>query len=569
MRRLPSSVGVAVVWCLLAVTDLAGQARTCDLIDSQQVNSVTQGGGRVSHVTRPRFLCTDGTRIEADSSVTFESNSFTQLFGSVLFRDGPQELLADRAQYFSGAGRIQAQGAVKLTDLDDGSSITGETMIMLQSGDDRPEDDMTMRGGRPHARFLSKAVPVADTIPMPDAEVDSLAVTIAPPDSTVPAPDSTAPPSDAPPDTLAVESIEPDPPAPPTPFEVDADVIRLVGDRLFQARGHVEMRQDSLLAFGDSMNYMEDLGLLTLFGDARLLSPNEESGDTLDVRGDTIDMRLPNNRIDQIEARGHAHLVTETVDIRGPVVRIFFSRDAPSRIVSVLGEASRKLPDPPAAQKPADSLTVLPPDPFARPQTTAEDFRLTGDSIEVKTPGGHLESVVASGRAHGVSSGRDSINTADTPEFIRNDWIEGETITATFADTKNDSTAAESVADTEDDSTAAEPVATPPKEGRSSYRLDLLVARGGARSFYRSAPKSTSDSVSGVRPLELNYVLGDEIRLFMKDGEVNRMEVDKAKGAYFQPATGPKLPPPDTVPLTPPDTTGAPRVPGNPREPQR
>jgi hypothetical protein len=74
--------------------------------------------------------------------------------------------------------------------------------------------------------------------------------------------------------------------------------------------------------------------------------------------------------------------------------------------------------------------------------------------------------------------------------------------------------------------------------------------------------------------LELNYVRGDEIRLFMKDGEVDRMEVDNANGAYFQPATGPGAPGPDSIPTIVPDATGVPRGPGttaaNPtREPRQ
>jgi hypothetical protein len=561
MKRLPSSLGVATVLLLMSATDLVSQDRTCDLIDSQQVNSVTQGGGRVSHVARPRFLCTDGTRIEADSSVTFESNSFTQLFGNVLFRDGPQELVADRAQYFSQAGRIQAQGAVELRGLDDGSTITGENLIMLQSGDERPEDDMTMRAGRPHARFLSKAVEVSDPVPSPDSTTafrDSVAEVISDPGAvladsgTVPADSGTVPADSVTGEETEANAedippIEPKPPGPPTPFEVDADVIRLVGDGLLQARGSVEMRQDSLLAYGDSMQYMEDSGVLTLFHDARILSPSQESSDTLDVRGDTIDLHLPNNRIDEIEARGHAHLVTETVDIRGPIVRIFFVMEELSRIVSVMGSQAETPEEPAGLEQPEDSLRAELPDPFARPQTTAEDFLLTGDSIEVRAPGGDLDSVVATGRAHGVTSGRGSINSAETPEFIQSDWIEGETITATFADNV-------------DDSTAAEPGSASAGEGQSRYRLELLVAQGAARSFYRSAPDSTGTQ-SG--PLELNYVRGEEIRLFMKDGEVDRMEVDNAKGAYFQPTVDPGPPRPDSMPTILPDTTGAPRGTGN------
>ena len=39
----------------------------------------------------------------------------------------------------------------------------------------------------------------------------------------------------------------------------------------------------------------------------------------------------------------------------------------------------------------------------------------------------------------------------------------------------------------------------------------------------------------GSDALDLNYVIGDEVRLFMKDGEVERMEVDSPTGIYLQP----------------------------------
>ena len=595
MRRTLSYLGVAPILFLSAVTDVAAQDRTCDLADSDQVNSITQSGGRVSHVSRPRFYCTDGTRIEADSSVTFEANSFTQLYGNVLFRDGPQELLAERAQYFSRAGRLQAQGSVRVTDLEDGSTVTGENLVMLQAGDERPEDDMTMRGGRPHARFMSRAVlPVSDSLQDDEVPLESTEVDTLPQDTTagLPSADTSAvqeppddisavqdPPSDtmavAPadigpgdpeavdPETVAVavdsvqpEEVEPElPPGPPKPFDVDADLIRLVGDRLFQARGRVEMRSDSLLSYGDSMEYQQDLGTLTLYRNARILSPDSESGDTLDIRGDTIDMRMPSNRIDELEARGHAQLVTSDVDMKGPILRVFFAHEEVDHIVSVLDEQDEddEGPSPSLVAEPADSVEIVIEDPFAQPQATAEGFLLTGDSIEVKTPGGELESVVATGQAHGISNARDSLNAENTPELIRNDWIEGDTITATFVPSESDSTAL--------------PAATGEKT-RSRYRLDMLVAQGAARSFYRSAPDSTANPENPAQ-LELNYVLGAEIRLFMSDGEVDRMEVDDATGAYFQPQPGLTVPAvADTVPPPPPDTSSVPRRRGNPTMPK-
>ena len=111
-------VGLAL---LFAGTEAAGQGSSCDLISSLRVVSNQTNNARVSYVSAPRFECTDGTRIEADSSVTFEATSFPQLFGDVIFRDDHRELYADRAQYFSRVGRLQAQGSVRLINLEDGS----------------------------------------------------------------------------------------------------------------------------------------------------------------------------------------------------------------------------------------------------------------------------------------------------------------------------------------------------------------------------------------------------------------------------------------------------------------
>ncbi len=363
----------------------------------------------------------------------------------------------------------------------------------------------------------------------------------------------------------------PPPPGPPQPFEVDADLIRLLGDRLFQARGRVEVRQDSLRLYGDSMQYGQDSGVLTLYHNARVLSPDPASGDTLHLSGDTIDMRLPNNRIDELEARGRARLLRGAVDIRGPVVRLLFAQEDLDRIVSVVGE-SEELADssdvvaddaspaeeprdpsdiptdeltPP--EEPADSSGVVIEDPFARPWATAEDFTLTGDSVEVRAPGGELESVFAAGSARGISSAQDSLNSEDLPELIRHDWIEGQEITATFTGAESDSTLAP---DTE---LVGE---------ESRYRLDMLVAQGAARSFYRSVPNSAeAPEEEGGPRVNLNYVLGDEIRLFMRDGQVDRMEVDNPTGTYLQAQPLPDTIPGDTIPgdtlRPPPDTIPA------------
>ncbi len=502
-----SLVGLAL---LLAVTELTGQEpaaqRSCDLTSSLQLVSNQTNDARVSYISAPRIECTDGTRMQADSSVHFEATAFSQLFGNVVFREEGKELHADRAQYFERVGRLQAQGSVRLLNLEDGSWVTGEDLVLLQEDDDRAEDDVTVRGGRPHASLVSKAAP------------DSAAVS---------------------PEASRAENSEDS-----MPFEIDADLIHLVGDRLLQARGRVEIHRETLQSYGDSLEFQQDIGWLTLFDNARILSQDTVSGDTLDVRGDTITMYLPDDRIDEIEARGRAQLLADDVDMQGPVIRLVFEEEELERVFA-LRRAVEEVLTPLNGGDHENAASAN----RAQPQALAEDFLLTGDSIEAHLPGGELERVYAAGTARGVSTGRDSLNTSDTDELIRSDWIEGDTIIATFRSASADPS----------DPSPGELEVVEPRE----RQLDLLIARGQARTFYRTTPDSVRAGVAAggraaePQALDLHYVVGDEVRLFMKDGEVDRMEVDNPTGAYLQPtnrsAPAPGIPEP---------STGTPRSPG-------
>ena len=488
----------------LAVTELTGQERagqrSCDLTSSLQLVSNQTNNARVSYISAPRFECTDGTRMQADSSVHFEATAFSQLFGNVVFRDEGKELHADRAQYFERVGRLQAQGSVRLVNLENGSWVTGEDLVLLQEDDDRAEDDVTVRGGRPHASLVSKATP------------DSAAVS---------------------PEASRAENSEDS-----MPFEIDADLIHLVGDRLLQARGRVEVSRGTLQSYGDSLEFQQDIGWLTLFDNARILSWDTVSGDTLDVRGDTITMYLPDDRIDEIEARGRAQLLADDVDMRGPVIRLVFEEEELEYVFAVRQAVEEVL----TPVNGGDDEYVSSAD-RAQPQALAEDFLLTGDSIEAYLPGGELERVYAAGTARGVSTARDSLNTPDTDELIRSDWIEGDTIIATFRPVSADP----------GDPSPGELEVVEPRE----RQLELLIARGQARTFYRTAPDSVGGRAAEPQALDLHYVVGDEVRLFMKDGEVDRMEVDNPTGAYLQP-TSRSAP----APGAPEPSTGTPRSPG-------
>ncbi|RMH17849.1 MAG: hypothetical protein D6701_07035, partial [Gemmatimonadetes bacterium] len=338
----------------------------------------------------------------------------------------------------------------------------------------------------------------------------------------------------------------------PVPYEVTAGWIRLVGDRLLQARTRVEIERETLQAFGDSTAFDQQRGELWLFHGARVL---DQADDTLDVRGDSIRMRAPGDVLETLDAFGRARLRSAELDLQAPRVTLLFRDDEVVRLIAVrpVGEAGGAPTDGAAA----DSADV-PPQPVGR----AEAFELRGDSIDADAPGGSLERVVAVGRAVGESTARDSLNTPTTPEIVRRDWVRGDTVIVTFL--PPDSAGGTKPADAAPTPAGAAPGdagADTAGEGRSQARIESLWAKGNARSLYRTQPRDTVGLAPGM--LDVNHVEGDEIRLFMKDGEVERMEVENAVGIYLQPVRR-RVVPPDSARARP-DTTARPDTARRPR----
>ncbi|SUZ67618.1 uncharacterized protein METZ01_LOCUS20472 [marine metagenome] len=334
----------------------------------------------------------------------------------------------------------------------------------------------------------------------------------------------------------------------------------MVGDRLFQARGGVEVRQETLQSYGDSLEFQQDIGFLTLFDNARILSQDTVSGDTLDVRGDTITMNLPDNQIDEIEALGRAHLLGNDIEMRAPVIRLAFVEEELERVFAVRRAVEEGLTSASGSDEQVVSSADQP-----QPEAFAEEFHLTGDSIEAYLPEGGLERVFSAGTALGVSSARDSLNTPATEEFLRDDWISGDTIIATFQSVSADSGYAAGSAD------AGQPGLGGAEVTESSeLQLELLIAlgQGGqAKAYYRAAPDSVAPGAPKPPPLDLHYVMGDEVRLLMRDGEVDRMEVVNPIGAVLRPTSPQGLPAaaPDSSVRTPaaPGVDDAPPTGGN------
>ncbi|MXY31562.1 MAG: hypothetical protein F4Y48_10220 [Gammaproteobacteria bacterium] len=303
--------------------------------------------------------------------------------------------------------------------------------------------------------------------------------------------------SAAPTDSAAAgtgEDVAPEPePSPPdttpVPYDIDAERIYLSGADYMLATGNAELYNDEFRALADSIEYRETTGKLFLRGTApRVFGYGAEYV----LSGDAVDLDMDGS---QVAARGDAALSGNEIDLSAPEIRVLMEDGVLDRIVAmnerppepeppgppgggdgpsgdsaaaidaaaeeqatddlraepgelVLGEAipldEEAAPGdadalPATSGENGDSAAVLPP---ARPRAVAETFELEGDSINVLAPNEVLERVVAVGDARGESLARDSLNTEDTPEIARSDWVSGDTITAVFQPVGADTSAA-------------------------------------------------------------------------------------------------------------------------------
>jgi hypothetical protein len=319
-----------------------------------------------------------------------------------------------------------------------------------------------------------------------------------------------------------------------TPYEVDARRMVLQGRGFFSATGAVLIRRDSMEAVADSVEYDQSAGTLFLSREARLHM------ETYDLTADSIWLDVPGDELRNVRARQYAVIEGEQIQLLAPRIIIFLTDGEMERLVAIRDTAM-------------DSLAAgggLPPRPHpaarqwglgrfpSRPHAVAEDFLLWADSIEVLAPGEVLEELWAIGEARGESMARDSLNQEDTPELIRRDWLEGDTIIATFAETSDSSAAPEdSLVVAEPNPELLQEAQGPPEadSSESRYRLEQLVARASARSLYRLEPSDSTVLDEDAR-LAVHYVVGDEITILFTEGEVERMEVvGTTRGVHLEP----------------------------------
>ena len=464
------------------------------------------------------YSCTDGVRVRADSAVGFEHSSTLNLYGGVRFEDAEVILEAGQAIYFGQARYLRATHGSRVEYKNTGTVVSGQELDYYRQSDSRLLDEMTVRGGQPHATVYPPPPPEPVEGPTDKELPTPEDTTGAPPPEELQATDPVAPP------------VEPAPAAEPAPYEIDAERFVVEGRQVFQAVNDVVVLRDSLRATGDTLFYDQESGAMSMHGE-----PSVGDGRfDLAARWISITPASPGN--EEILAGGDAALAGAAVAIEATAIRLFLDGGDLSRLIALatVPAAADAQPDTagltPGDQarlaelvrvaEESDTATAAAPDSVPRPAAYAEDLTLVADSIEVLSPGQVLQVVTAVGTARAVAARADSLDE-DTPEVARTDWMEGDTIVANFVPPG-------SRPDGETGPRAA---------GRSL--LETLVSVGNARSLYRVPPDTTLAVDEDEQPTSLpplHWTQGQRITMYLTDGQVVRMFVEgETLGYHFEP----------------------------------
>lgn len=498
------------------------------------------------------YRCTDGTRILADSAVVWERSGNLFLVERVHFEDPDTELDADSARYFGNVRELHAWSGVTLTDRKSDAVLMGDSLIFQRASRFRAMDRIRVYGGYPRAVVYPArrpAAPVAASEPVGAPRPEGLGG-----EGGVPAPDSVP---EEPPGELAADSLTdetpgelsadsmmegppaeppadsgpPDPPGSspqegpgdtptgvadgpgdaedatppdsvtPTPYEVEAPRLYIDGRQFFRAGGGVVVTRDSLQAFGDSLDYDQEVGAMLIFGDAHVVDRGFE------LKGVSVSVTPAAGLNEEILAREEAELTGDQVLMSAPAIRLFLDGGQVTRIVALPsvvplpgdegdemadtagltpGDVARARALAERARREAEGDSVIAPDSLPRPSVVAADFNLTGDSIDVLSPNQLLDVVTAIGGARADAMSPDTVLGEDLPDIIANDWIEGESIVARFK--------------------AVEPAEDSLAAGRDTtagrVRLESVTATTNARSLYRVLTTDTAREESDTATTE-------------------------------------------------------------------
>lgn len=308
--------------------------------------------------------------------------------------------------------------------------------------------------------------------------------------------------------------------------EVWADRMEFEGEEYFRGLGNVEILRGDLSGAADSATFDQSEERVALIGSAHVLT------DRYRLEGRRIDASLSENELRSVFSERDARAISDDMTVEAERIRIAI----------VDGRLDRM-----EAWNPK-------PDSVPRALADARDFRLRADSIDARADSLGLEVVRAIGNALGV---RDPDTTAQGPEPVVRDWIQGDTIIGFFsrpgrvgapADTGALTDTAVAVAlepspteggvrppvSIDDTAGAASPGGRGPNARDSAETvLERVIVFGGpgpALALYRA----TED---GGQRASINFIEARTITLHMTNGNVTRVEADgPLEGLYLSPA---------------------------------
>jgi hypothetical protein len=238
------------------------------------------------------------------------------------------------------------------------------------------------------------------------------------------------------------------------------------------AGGSVAIDRSDFSARGDSL-FLDSGG----GNEGRLLGTPVMKGlgrDSFELHGRRIDLTLERQEITYVKAIGDGHAISRDVDLVADTIGLDLEQQ---KLVQTVAWG--------------DSL---------KPRALTADYEIRGDSLAFDTPGQRVREIRAFTR--GWIGGKQDSVSADR------DWISGDTVVASFA--QSDSA------------------------GTSRTVLRQLAASGNARSFYRIIERKTNEA----RP-SINYSRGDRITVRMKTSGpsgVDRVKIDgHVDGVHLKP----------------------------------
>ncbi len=244
----------------------------CDLADGfRQVHSTEfVPGARTTWIGNPTLICPDGVTIRADSAVIYQESGRNELIGRVRFIEVDRTMTSDLADYYERDGRLFARGNVRYVDRIREMEVEGDTLILLEAGPQRAEDEVNVYGGRP-----------STLLPGPERE----------------------------------------PGVPSEPYRITGDRLQFLGERFFWAFGDVELDRDDLRAEADTFAFNRDREELSLMGSAWL-----EQGSTR-AEGGVVNIQLEDGRTREVRVRRNARVMEDQLLLSGSDILIVLNEE--------------------------------------------------------------------------------------------------------------------------------------------------------------------------------------------------------------------------------------------------